>query len=134
MAKVWIVDDDEEMVHAIELMLQLIDCETDYYLDARPAAQALLSGKHPDLILLDINMPDVSGLDLLEFMRRRKELRSLPVVMLSSEAADVTVDEAMALGADAYIMKPVTLEELEQAMKTARKKHMNVRFFDEREK
>ena len=123
MAKVWIVDDDIEMIHAIELMLQLLDCETDYFLDARPAAQALLAGNRPDLILLDINMPDVTGLDLLEFLRRRKEFKNLPVVMLSSEAADVTVDEAMALGADAYIMKPVTLEEIDQAMKTARKKH-----------
>jgi CheY-like chemotaxis protein len=123
MAKVWIVDDDIEMIHAIELMLQLLDCETDYFLDARPAAQALLAGNRPDLILLDINMPDVTGLDLLEFLRRRKEWKNLPVVMLSSEAADVTVDEAMALGADGYIMKPVTLEEIDQAMKTALKKH-----------
>jgi DNA-binding NarL/FixJ family response regulator len=43
--------------------------------------------------------------------------------MLSSEAADVTVDEAMALGADSYVMKPVILEELEKAIDTAFQKH-----------
>jgi DNA-binding NarL/FixJ family response regulator len=43
--------------------------------------------------------------------------------MLSSEAADVTVDEAMELGADGYVMKPVTLEELDKAIETAFQKH-----------
>ena len=95
MKKIWIVDDDIEMVHAVELMLTLLDCETKYFLDARPAAMALLDGKRPDLIILDINMPDVSGLDLLEFLRTRKAWKTLPIVMLSSEAADVTIDEAI---------------------------------------
>jgi two-component system chemotaxis response regulator CheY len=64
-------------------------------------------------------MPEVSGLDFLEFLRRRKDWKDLPVVMLSTEAADVTVDKAMAIGADAYVTKPVALEELERALKKA---------------
>ena len=80
---------------------------------------ALLGGGCPDLFILDINMPEVSGLDFLEFLRHRKDWKDLPVVMLSTEAADVTVDKAMAIGADAYVTKPVALEELENAMKKA---------------
>ena len=119
MKQVWIVDDDQEMSNAMRMMLELLDCQTTCFLNARSAAQTLLTGERPDIMVLDINMPEVSGLDLLEFLRRRPEWKNLPVVMLSSEAADVTVDEAMELGADGYVMKPVTLEELEKAIETA---------------
>jgi two-component system chemotaxis response regulator CheY len=124
MKQIWIVDDDEEMARAISLMLKLIDCETKTFLGARPAAQALMAGKQPDLLILDINMPEVTGIDMLEFLRRRAEWKDLPIIMLSSEAADVTVDQALALGADAYAMKPVTIEELEKAMSQAFYKHI----------
>jgi CheY-like chemotaxis protein len=123
MKTVWIVDDDEEMIKAVRLMLKLLGCDVHYHLGARRAAQALLAGGKPDLMILDINMPEVSGLDLLEFLRRRTEWKDMPVIMLSTEAADVTVDRAMALGADAYVSKPVTLDELEKALQTAFQKH-----------
>jgi len=121
---VWIIDDDAEMGIAVSLMLKLLDCETKHFFHPREAAQALLAGAKPDLMILDINMPEVSGMDMLEFVRRRKEWQNLPIVMLSSEAADVTVDKAMLLGADGYIMKPVTIDELEKAMSQAFNKHI----------
>ena len=119
MRKIWIVDDDEEMSRAVRLMVKLLDGETTAFLNARTAAQAVLDGRRPDLFILDINMPEVSGLDLLEFLRRRNETKNLPVVMLSTEASDVMIDRARALGADAYVSKPVTIEELERAINEA---------------
>jgi CheY-like chemotaxis protein len=118
MRNVWVVDDDEEMIRAIGLMLKMLDCEVMSFHNARSAAQTLLTGKRPQVLILDINMPEVSGLDLLEFLRRRPEWKDLPIIMLSSESADSTVDQALKLGADAYIMKPVTIEELDRAMAT----------------
>ena len=56
-------------------------------------------------------------------MRRRREWKDLPVLMLSSEAEENTVDKALQLGADAYLMKPATIEELEKAMETSIHKH-----------
>lgn len=123
MKKIWIVDDDEEMIQAVQLMLKLLNCDVTGHLNARAAAQSLLAGGRPDLMILDINMPEVSGLDMLEFLRRRAEWKDLPVIMLSTEAADVTVDKAMALGADGYVSKPVTIEELEQVLNMALQKH-----------
>ena len=119
MKKVWIIDDDQEMASAIRLMVQLLDCDARHFFSARTAAQALLGGECPELIILDMNMPEVSGLDFLEFLRRRPEFQHLPVVMLSTEAADTLVDQALASGADAYVTKPVALDELDQAMKIA---------------
>ena len=115
----WIVDDDDEMRQAIKLMLELLDFEVGLYRDARSASRDLLTRNHPDVIILDIMMPEVSGIDMLEFMRRRDELKGIPVVMLSSETTDVQVDEAMGLGADAFVFKPVTLDELEAAIRKA---------------
>jgi len=123
MKQIWMIDDDEEMGRAIGLMLQLLDCETTLFFSARTSVQALLTGKRPDLMIVDINMAEVSGLDLIEFLRRRPEWKDMPIIMLSSEAADTVVDKALKIGADTYVVKPVTLEELEKAMKDAFSKH-----------
>jgi CheY-like chemotaxis protein len=123
MKTIWIVDDDEDMIRAVQLMVKLLDYETRLFYSARLAAQTLLNGEHPDLFILDINMPEVSGIDFLEFLRHRKNTLNIPVVMLSTEAADVMVDKAMALGADSYVTKPVAIEELENAMKMAFQAH-----------
>jgi CheY-like chemotaxis protein len=123
MKSIWIVDDDEDMIRAVQLMVKLLDCETRLFYSARLAAQTLLNGERPDLFILDINMPEVSGIDFLEFLRHRKNSADIPVIMLSTEAADVMVDKALALGADAYVTKPVAIEELEIAMKKAFQAH-----------
>jgi chemosensory pili system protein ChpA (sensor histidine kinase/response regulator) len=119
MPQAWIVDDDDEMSQAVKLMLQLLDHTVVIYREARSAARALLAGNRPDVIVLDINMPEVTGIDFLEFVRMRTELKDLPVVMLSSETTDIQVDEALCKGANAFVFKPVTLEELEAALKKA---------------
>jgi DNA-binding response OmpR family regulator len=119
MTLVWIVDDDEEMVHAVQLMLKLLGCETRPFFSPRAAAQALLDGDSPDLLVLDIFMGAVSGMDFLQFIRQRAQWKELPVVMLSTETSDVMVDRAFTLGADAYVTKPVILDELEDAMTKA---------------
>jgi len=123
MRHVWVIDHDEEMNRAVGLMLKLLDCEVAAFYNVRAAAQTLLIGKRPDLIILDINIPEVSGLDMVEFLRRRPESKNIPIVMLSSETADTIVDKALELGADSYIRKPVTLPELEKAMTIAFDKH-----------
>jgi len=124
MKTIWIVDDDEEMLRAMDLMLRMLKFETRFFMHARPTAEALLGREKPDIILLDINMPEVSGMDVLEFIRRNKRWNKLPIVMLSTEAADVTVDQAMNLGADGYVTKPVMIEELDAELQKALKKRI----------
>ena len=121
---IWMVDDDEEMLQAMDLMVKMLGFDTRPFMRVRPAAQALLAGEKPDVLMLDINMPEVSGLDMLEFVRRRSEWKNLPVVMLSTEAADVTVDKAISLGADGYVTKPVTIDELEKEINQIGRAHV----------
>ena len=118
MRTAWYVDDDQEMIQAISLMMQLLDFEVKPFITARSAAKAL-GDDRPDLLVLDINMPEVNGIDLLEYIRLRECFNHLPVVMLSSEHTDARVDEALDKGADAYMMKPITLDELEDAINIA---------------
>jgi DNA-binding response OmpR family regulator len=119
----WYVDDDQEMIEAISLLMKLLDFKVRPFLNAKTAGRAFLSGQRPDLLLLDINMPNVTGIDMLEFVRTRTELKNLPVIMLSSEDTDLQINEALNLGADGYIMKPATIEELEGAIEKAFDKH-----------
>lgn len=115
----WLVDDDEEMSTAMSLMLKMMGYKTRAFLDAPSAAQALLDGQECHLVLLDLNMPQVSGRDFLEFLRQRPEFKRLPVVMLSSEFNEFTMNQMLSLGADGYITKPVSLTELEAAVDLA---------------
>ena len=124
--KVWFVDDDQEMIQAVTLMLGLLDYELRSFEDARSAAKALLDGELPDVLLLDVNMPEVSGVDLLEFIRGRPEWMRLPILMLSTEVTNEKVDRAFSLGADGFIIKPVTIDELEAAIGRAIQKYSSV--------
>jgi CheY-like chemotaxis protein len=119
MKTVWFVDDDAEMSHAIGLILGLLDYKMRAFRDARSTVHALKAGERPDVLILDISMPEVTGVDLLEFIRKRMCVRDLPILMLSSEATDTQVDQALELGADGFIAKPVTIEELEAAIEKA---------------
>lgn len=118
MKTAWYVDDDQEMIEAISLMMGLLDFDVRPFLTARQAARALINSR-PDLLILDVNMPEVSGIDLLEFARTKRELDDLPIVMLSSEHTDLQVEAALEKGADAYVLKPAMLDELEEAIKEA---------------
>lgn len=122
MKTAWYVDDDKDILQAIHLMLKLLKYEMRPFLNARDAAQALLAGEQPDIVILDVNMPEVSGIDLLEFIRRRKAWKNLPVIMLSSENAEEQIQQAIDMGADGYVLKPVMLDELESKIQAAIKK------------
>ncbi len=65
-----------------------------------------------DLVLTDINMPDINGLELLSFVRRDERYRKIPVVIVSTEGSERDRDKGLELGADAYLVKPFDPEAL----------------------
>jgi DNA-binding response OmpR family regulator len=123
MKSAWIVDDDTEMAQAVKLMLKLLDFQIRSFLQARDAAKILQYGDKPDLMILDINMPEISGFDMLEYVRRNPDWQDIPIVMLSTESSEVLIEQAIEMGADAYVSKPVTIDELEAAIEIALQKH-----------
>jgi DNA-binding response OmpR family regulator len=117
--KVWIVDDDPDMRSATHLMFQLLGYDLREFSDGRDVSRALLGGEFPDLLFLDLNMPEVSGLDVLQFIRSRKTWKKMPILIMSSDAEDARVEQTMRMGADGYVFKPVSLEELESSISAA---------------
>lgn len=78
-------------------------------------AMRLLPRTRYDLIITDINMPDVNGLELIHFIRRSEQYRSTPLVIISTQATERDVERGRKLGADAYVPKPFTPELLRGA-------------------
>jgi two-component system response regulator len=75
------------------------------------------SNRLPDLILLDINMPKVSGLEALEEIKLHPELKHIPVVMLTTSASRADIRKAYDTGASGFILKPNSLAELVYTIK-----------------
>ncbi|MBI3243697.1 MAG: response regulator [Chloroflexi bacterium] len=118
MRTVFIVDDDREMARAVKMLFKLLDFEAETFPNARDFARRLLDARSlPDLLMLDLNIPQVSGLDVLEWLRKTERFRDIPTIVLSSETYPRLVDHVTKAGANAYLFKPVTLEELEKAVK-----------------
>lgn len=118
----WLVDDDEDIREAMSMMLRIMGYQVNTFSEARPPAHALLSGKRPDVLFLDINMPYVNGIELLKFIRKRGTWKDLTILMVTSECDELMVEEAIRLGADGYVFKPVNFEELANAIQNAIKR------------
>jgi two-component system, chemotaxis family, chemotaxis protein CheY len=116
---VWIVDDDADMRSATHLMFRILGYDLREFADGRDVIRALLSGESPELLFLDLNMPEVSGLDVLQFIRSRKIWKKMPILIMSSDFEDARVEQTMRMGADGYVFKPVSLEEMESSISAA---------------
>ena len=75
-------------------------------------AMRLLPRSKFDLIVTDINMADINGLELIHFIRKSEHHRTTPLVIISTQATERDVERGLALGANAYVKKPFTEEEL----------------------
>lgn len=75
-------------------------------------ALKLLSTTGIDLVLTDIHMPEINGLELVNFIKSDQRLRSIPVIVISTEAAEDDRQRALSLGADDYLPKPFTAPQL----------------------
>lgn len=104
--RVLYVEDDATSMKLIELLLRGRGVE---FVGASTAAQGLAAARAsaPDLILLDLQLPDGNGESVLRALRAEESLRAVPIVMLSAEAARDTVRRLLEAGADEYLTKPI---------------------------
>ena len=109
-----IVDDSKTMRQVIKKALSLSGFKVGECLEAGNGREALdvLSTAWVDLILSDIHMPEMDGFGLLQALKEHETWRDLPVVMITTEANEQRLQEAMALGARGYIRKPFTPENI----------------------
>jgi DNA-binding response OmpR family regulator len=108
-----LVEDDENDVALITMVMERIgmDAELVVRMDGRSALEYLHdpAGPRPDLVLLDINLPDISGLDVLESIKSDPGLATTPVVILSTSGDHDDVLAAYTNWANTYIQKPADL-------------------------
>lgn len=109
--KVLIADDEPNIVTALEFLLK----RAGY--DVRTAANgdealALVESYAPDLVLIDIMMPGKSGYEVCQRMRERPQWRHIKIVMVTAKGREAEVSKGMSLGADLYVTKPFSTQEL----------------------
>jgi CheY-like chemotaxis protein len=83
----------------------------------RRGAYAEAAPSHPCVVLLDLKMPKVNGLEVLRSIKNDPNLRSIPVVMLTSSRQERDLIQSYDLGANAYVVKPVSFQEFREALK-----------------
>ncbi len=71
-----------------------------------------------DLILTDINMPDINGLELVSFIKRSSEYSHIPLIIITTEGSERDQQKGLALGADEYLVKPFKIEALQRLLRT----------------
>jgi CheY-like chemotaxis protein len=121
------VEDDDAAFYVIRaafdelpLSVQLLRAKDGQEALALLHNQAQDTAPHrPDLILLDLNLPGISGLDVLASIKADQELASIPVIVFSSSFLDQDRRKSFALGAQQYITKPDTFDGVVQALKQA---------------
>ena len=108
---VLIADDEPNIVAAIEFLLKQRGYDVHIAQDGGEALRAI-ERVLPDLIVLDVMMPQTSGYEVCQAIRSRPDWRHIKVVMLSAKGRDAEVNKGMALGADLYVTKPFSTRDL----------------------
>jgi CheY-like chemotaxis protein len=119
MSTALIIDDNRQTADALGQMLEVLDVPARVAYGSGPAIE-ILRVMTPRLILLDINMPGVDGLEVLAYLRREPRLAPVPVVVITSDDQPETRKRVMKSGATEMLIKPATLDALEGALKKAK--------------
>jgi len=111
-----IVDDSSVMRKIVERSLRQAGIDLSEVLQAGNGAEAVsvLKEKRVDLILCDINMPVMDGIEFIKQLPGIPNAKSVPVVMITTEGSEAHVVEALSLGARGYIRKPFTAEQVKE--------------------
>ena len=115
---VLIVDDSAAIRKILQRVLVQADVPLGTVYEANDGVEALdkLKTGSVGLILSDINMPNMDGLQLLAKIREQQELQSVPVIMITTEGGQNKVMQALQLGANGYVRKPFTAEQIKEKL------------------
>jgi DNA-binding response OmpR family regulator len=111
MAKIVVADDDVDVRMLVALKLRHSGYDVVDVGDGAAAVEACRN-ERPDLVVLDLMMPVMSGLEACRAIKAEPELADIPVVLLTARAQNTDVDAGLAVGADAYVTKPFSPKEL----------------------
>jgi phosphate regulon transcriptional regulator PhoB len=111
MNRVLIVDDEEDLLELLAYNLEVSGFQVDRAATGRLAVE-LADRKPPDLVILDVMLPDLQGFEVLRILRGREKTRAVPVILLTARGEESDVLVGFELGADDYVVKPFSPREL----------------------
>lgn len=116
-SKILVVDDEENIVELIRMNLESSGYEV---IDAYTGMEAITKTSTflPDLILLDLMLPDIDGLQVCKMLRLNEQTKNIPIIMITARSEETDKVEGLSMGADDYITKPFGILELEARIKT----------------
>ena len=106
-----LVEDEKNIVLGVTICLRSAGLKVDVAEDGADALRKIEIEK-PDLVLLDLVMPKLNGLDALQIMKENEQMKDIPVIVLSARAQEEDIQRAMDLGANDYMAKPFRPDEL----------------------
>lgn len=121
MQRVLIIDDSSATRAYVRAALEEMDDMQVSEAASGFDALRILPRERFDLLLVDINMPNINGLELISFIRRSETHRDTPLLIISTEASERDRARAMTLGANGYLAKPFTAEALADAVRALKK-------------
>ncbi len=104
--KILIVEDSKLLHNMYRMMLRKYECTLIFALNGREGLDQLAGETDVDLIILDINMPVMTGIEFLQEVKKNEAYAQIPVVIISTEGKEADVERGMQLGAMGYITKP----------------------------
>lgn len=110
------VDDDNDNLVLLQYVLELFDCATICEADSR-VALSYAKSHQPDLILLDIVLPNMNGIEFVQHIRRDAHTANIPVIAVTALARAEDREQLLAAGFNGYISKPYMLDELEAVIR-----------------
>ena len=115
MAKILVAEDERDIRELVEFALHFNGHDVVTAVDG-VSAWELTRTEHPDLVLLDVRMPRMDGYELCRRIKRSKQLRHIPVVFLSAKGQEAEVQAGLDAGAEEYILKPFSMDQLIQTV------------------
>ena len=110
-----VVEDEPDAAEMFAEMMRVTGFDVIQLFSSTPAISTI-TAEQPDLVILDIMMPDVSGLEVLRYMRREPALKDIPVILVSAKSMPADIQEGLDAGASNYLTKPVGFLELKEAV------------------
>ena len=108
--KILLVDDEKDIVEFVKYNLELENYEVIVAFDGEEALKKM--SEHPDLVILDIMMPKLSGYDVCKRIRADREFQSVPIIFLSAKSSEIDEILGLELGANDFIRKPISPQKL----------------------
>ena len=110
-----VVEDEPDAAELFAEMMRVSGFRVLKTYSSTPAI-SMIAQEQPDVVILDIMMPEVSGLEVLRFMRREKKLMDIPVIVVTAKSTPSDVREGLEAGATLYLTKPVGYLDLKKAV------------------